>query len=73
MAQFKLAARIGFNDDDGWNVQMRITNLPSREDAKVLGERFAAQFREFLAAQGATVTEDVVKRDTTLILPDTVQ
>ena len=72
MAEFKLEARVGYNDDDGWNVQLRVTNIESREEARALGQQFAQQFREFLTSRGGIVTEDVVKKDTSLILPDVV-
>lgn len=72
MSNIKLEARVGYNDDDEWNVQMRVTHLASREDARELGQKMAQQFRDFLASHGVSITEDVVKKDTALILPDSM-
>ncbi len=72
MSEFKLEARVGYNDDDLWNLQLRVTNIQTRREAQDLGQALAQQFRDFLRSRGGKVTEDVVKRDTGLILPDTV-
>ena len=71
-SEFKLEARVGYNDDDLWNLQLRVTNIRTRGEAQSLGEALAQQFRDFITSRGGKITGDVVKRDTGLILPDTV-
>lgn len=57
MSTFNLNARIGYNDEDRWNVGVMITGIDTREEATALAQALAKQFQDFIRSRGGTISD----------------